>query len=57
VEKSRCYNIKVIRNDNGFVIGKYCSRCCEYFDVNSFDWDGSRKGYLLSWCKDCSKDI
>ena len=51
--KGKCLNVKVIRNNNGYVIGKWCSKCGKYIDVDSFDWDSSRKGYLLSWCKSC----
>ena len=56
-EKGRCRNIKVMRNDSGFAIAKWCNRCYDYLDINSFEWDDSREGYLLSWCKSCNLDI
>lgn len=55
VDKRKCWNIKVIRNDKGLVDAKFCSKCFEYLDVESFEWDDSREGYLLSWCKVCNK--
>ena len=57
MDKGKCFNVKVIRNSVGLVIGKYCGRCWEYFDVEDFDWNLDKKGYLLSWCKDCNLDI
>ena len=52
--KSKCRNIKVLRDTNGYVIAKWCNRCYDYIDVESFDWDESREGYLYSWCKPCT---
>lgn len=55
MEKRKCLNVKVINNNNGFVVAKWCNSCYEYLNVESFSWDESKKGYLLGWCDDCNK--
>lgn len=52
--KGKCRNIKVLTNSKGFVSAKWCNKCYEYLDVDSFDWDETRIGYLLGWCKKCN---
>ena len=53
--KGKCKNQKILTNKKGYVTAKWCSKCYQYLDVDSFDWDESREGYLLSWCMECSR--
>ena len=55
--KGKCRNIKVQRNSNGYVISKWCNRCYDYLNVDSFEWDTDRYGYLQSWCKECTNNV
>jgi hypothetical protein len=52
--KGKCLNFKVLTNSDGYVIAKWCNKCFEYLDINSFDWDETRIGYLLGWCNKCN---
>ena len=56
LNKGTCRNIKVQRNNKGFVTSKWCNRCYDYLNVESFDWDETREGYLQSWCRECTKN-
>ena len=47
MDKRKCLNVKVINDDNGFVVGKWCNSCFEYLDVESFDWNVEKDWYLL----------
>lgn len=53
--KGKCLNVKVLNNLKGYVVAKWCNKCYQYLDVDSFNWDSSRKGYLVGWCNDCNK--
>ena len=55
--KGKCRNLKVLTNSKGYVTAKWCNKCYQYLDVDSFEWDDSREGYLVGWCKDCSKVV
>ncbi len=54
MDKRKCLNIKVINDNNGLVVGKWCNSCFEYLDVESFDWNVEKGWYLLGWCKECN---
>lgn len=51
--KGKCLNLKVLTNSHGCVIAKWCNKCYQYLDVESFNWDKTKEGYLFGWCKKC----
>ena len=53
--KGKCLNLKVITDSNGYVVAKWCNKCYQYLDVDSFDWDNTNDGYLFGWCINCIK--
>ena len=46
--KGKCLNLKVLTDSKGYVTAKWCNKCYQYQDVNSFECDDNRESYLVS---------